>query len=199
MRLLTFLLLTAGAGAVMLGRRGRALQRPDAMVGGSSDDRDDYAPEAARSGLLIRELAELAARRAADPRVAAYAEMLAEDHSEAADRLSLARSGDGPGWAAPAALDAGRREALDDLTTAADQDFDALFLDRVVRLHEADLALHEAYVDEAEDEALAEHAVGMIALHRRHLETGRRLRAELESEGPTAAPAEPTLSQAGGA
>lgn len=199
MRLLTFLLLTAGAGAVMLGRRGRALQRPDAMVGGSSDDRHDYAPEAARSGLLIRELAELAARRAADPRVAAYAEMLAEDHSEAADRLSLARSGDGPGWAAPAALDAGRREALDDLATAADQDFDALFLDRVVRLHEADLALHEACVDEAEDEALAEHAVGMIALHRRHLETGRRLRAELESEGPTAAPAEPTLSQAGGA
>lgn len=198
MRLLTFLLLTAGAGAVMLGRRGREPRAADPReVAAPAEGEPYYAPEAARSGRLIRELCQLAARRAADPRVAAYAEMLIEDHADAADRLALVRSADGAGWAGPADLDAAGREALDDLTTASDQDFDALFLDQVVRLQEGDLALHDAYVDEGGDESLAEHAVSMIALHRRHLDTGRRLRAELE-DGPSAGAEAPTLSQAGG-
>lgn len=194
MRLLTAFLLTAGLGAVLLTRRAPVTApRPPAR----ERREDPYADAAVLDGLLAREAGALAARRATDPRVQALGELLVEDHTEATDRLILTLA-DRPGRWTPPALDPVRRETLDDLETAAAEDFDLLFVLRVASLLEGDLARHEAYVDAGEDEALAEHAVTAIAMLRRQLDTARRLRAELEAGGGGAAAAAPTLSQADG-
>ena len=135
----------AGAG-VAADQAGRDQSTGATRAERSSSDRSDtreFINTMAIAGMAEVQLGKLAAERAQDPDVKAFAQMMVRDHTEANDELKQASPA---GVQLPTQLDEKHRELADRLTKLQGEEFDREYMKAMVEGHEevADQLLRHA-------------------------------------------------------
>lgn len=133
-----------------------------------------FMEQAARSGLFEVEVSRLAAARAADPGVRAFAAMLVEHHTavnQELSRLALARNVKLPGE-----LPKGLREDIDKLGRLSGAAFDAAYIRQVgIQAHQKDVARFEQGSLKARDAELKAWIDNTLPTLRDHLAQALKL------------------------
>ena len=106
---------------------------------------ETFVRDAAVGDLFEIEASQMALARSTTAGVRKAARMILGDHTASSARLArLVSGGQAPG-PLPAALDARRREMLEDLRTAGAQDFDDRYIDQQTMAHHEALLLMQGY------------------------------------------------------
>jgi len=144
----------------------------DKKEGGDSGDKA-FAKKASASGLAEVNLSELAVRFAHDPAVKQFAQHMVTDHSRANQELTqlanqrsilLAKS-----------MDEKHQKMFDKLKDAKGKEFDHLYMDSMVKDHEAAVKLFETQSKNGKDDALKQWAGQKTPILKRHLEMARQV------------------------
>ena len=132
----------------------------------------DYVAAAGSSDLLAIRSAELAAQRASDPRLRAFAQAEIADHGGTSAQLSFA--GRRLNLAPPAVLRPVHQAMLDALSASGD--FDSLYRRQQLDQHQAALKIHSDFAARGESPTLRPVARNAAAVVRRHLDQLRSIR-----------------------
>jgi putative membrane protein len=140
-----------------------------------------FIRNAAIGDLYEIESAKLALDRAQSPRVKEIAQQMIDDHTTSTHQLhSALRMNETRGEsAAPTSMDARRREMLDSLREAADDEFDQAYLEQQVLAHKETVELMTSYRDRGKNAQLRSLAAGTAPVVKRHLRHMETLRGEL--------------------
>jgi putative membrane protein len=125
-----------------------------------------FAKEASISNTFELRAAELAVKRAKDPRVVSFAKDMLSDHRRASGDLVEAAKTDG--IPVSAELDERRKKQLDALLSATDADFDQAYFSTQVIAHEEAVALFDAFGKSGNAGALktfAQKTIGTLRMH----------------------------------
>lgn len=122
----------------------------------------------------------IAAQRAQRPAVKEFAQRLVDEHRILYDRLEqVAQS---KNLALPAAPPDEAERFADRLRDRPIAEFDREYLDRVVRAHEADLALYQAQMEQGRDPDIVAYAAKGVPALQEHLRIARDLAARTGAE-----------------
>ena len=107
----------------------------------SSDDKK-FLTDAAAGGMYEVQVSQMAATKATDPKIKAFGEKLAQDHSKANDELKAFASSHSV--TLPAELPADKKKDVEKLSKASGADFDKQYVKTVgLHDHEKDIAMFE--------------------------------------------------------
>jgi putative membrane protein len=123
--------------------------------------------------------AQIAAMRAQNPMVRAFAEMMIAHHTETTN-LALQQARASGVMAPPPVLGAATRTQIDQLLNAPAAGFDRLYLQQQVNAHRQALALHTAYARSGDNPELRRAAATIAPLVAEHLRIAEALAAELD-------------------
>lgn len=133
-----------------------------------------FLVKAAEGGLYELQAAELAAQRAVDPSVKAFAETLVKDHRAANEKLRDVAAG--LNVPIPSSLPDDKQKEIDELQRTSAQDFDKRFVQTVgIDDHKDDIDLFEKASRQSNDPALRGFALSALPTLRAHLDAARRL------------------------
>ncbi len=135
---------------------------------------DMFVMAAASSSTFEIESSQLALDRAQDEAVRVFAEQMIEDHTAATRELSAVVEQAGLEPPVPE-LAAQHQEMLDQLQEAEGEEFDALYGTLQIQAHEEAIALHQAYAESGDDEALREFAAQTLPTLEEHLSMAQEL------------------------
>jgi putative membrane protein len=145
-----------------------------------------FLNDAAQGGLMEVTAGKLAAKRAEDPAVRVFGQMMVADHTAANEMLkSLADSKQMP---VPDAVSADQRAALGKLEGLNGTDFDKAYADMMVKDHVADVADFEKEVKSAKDPDVKTFAQQTLPTLRHHLMLANQLSSQ-EKKSPSPPPA----------
>lgn len=137
---------------------------------------DMFVMAAASSNAFEIESSQLAVDSAQDEAVRTFAEQMIEDHTAATRELSTVVAQ--AGLQAPELdLAAQHQEMLDQLQDAEGEEFDSLYATLQVQAHEEAIALHEAYAENGDEDALREFAEQTLPILEEHLAMAQELTA----------------------
>lgn len=102
-----------------------------------------FAMKAARGGMAEVQMGQMAADKATDPDVKAFASRMVTDHTKANDELHQLAST--KGWTLPSDVDAKHRTTLNRLQKASGAAFDRAYMNAMVADHNADVAAFRSY------------------------------------------------------
>ena len=133
-----------------------------------------FIAEAAEEGLFEVAVATLAADRAEDSAIKAFAAMLADHHGSVNDRLrSIAQNRSVP---LPASLTPAKQQELDRLSSASGSDFDRQFIQTVgIRDHKNDIALFEKASQTTQDPDVRSFVQSTLLTLKEHLTQAQKL------------------------
>lgn len=142
-----------------------------------ANNTESYVNSASMGDLYEIRSADLALQHGQSEEVKELARMIKVDHTEATEKLRTAVGQAGEtSWIA-GELDQRRKGLLDNLTNAANGDFDKIYLQQQVAAHEEAIALHSGFADNAEAAQLSAHAQAVLPKIRAHLEKAQELLA----------------------
>lgn len=125
----------------------------------------EYVRKAALADAFELEAARIALRRAKAAPVRAYAQLMLEHYEGAADRLQVAAGAvHAP---VPTILTDGQKMQLRTLREAPEQEFDRLYMDNQVAVHQEALAVHRGY--RGDSVVLGQHAERHATLAEQHV------------------------------
>jgi putative membrane protein len=130
-----------------------------------------FVMEAAMGGMAEVQAGQLAAQKAQNPQVRAFAQKMVDDHTKANGelmRLASARS-----ITPPSELDRSHRSALDKLQKASGPDFDKAYMKQQVSDHEKTVSLFEKQAKRGSDPELKAWAAKMLPDLQSHLKMAR--------------------------
>lgn len=134
---------------------------------------EGYVTAAAMSDLYEIEAGRLAQERGSSDQVRELGEMLVADHTASTERLTRAAS-QSDGVAAPTPrLDERHQGLINNLRNAEEADFDRVFLEQQVTMHQQALQLHQQWADNEQYPQLAAAAAEIAPVVERHLEAVR--------------------------
>jgi putative membrane protein len=152
-------------------------RQPDTM--GMSGREEDFIKDVAQATQIEIESSKLAATKASNPEVKAFAEKLVKEHTEAsAELMALVHSknamwsADDPGMKAKKQ----KHESLQKLTGA---EFDKEYLEDMINDHEAAMVLFGKQSQSGKDAAIKAFADKTLPTLRDHLKMARDLRAKI--------------------
>lgn len=152
---------------------GAAVGKASASLGGGSTGA--FVKNAALGDMYEIQAAEVALRRAKDPKVRTLAEEMIADHRKASANLkSEVQSLDdvaGP----PGELDARRKGMIENLEKAPDAEFDASYLEQQSAAHDEATTLFRNYADNGDNPKLKAFAQETLPVLERHFEHVRQL------------------------
>jgi len=122
---------------------------------------------------------EIAAKKAKDPAVKAFAKMMVTDHTAMGKAAEPAVKASGK--PAPVELDERRKGLIDNLNAASAADFDKVYLDQQEAAHDETLTLVKGYADGGDDAGLKTVATGAIPKVQAHLDHVKELKAKKPS------------------
>lgn len=105
----------------------------------------DFVRDVALKNMSEIELSRMALARASSPEVKVFAQMMADDHGAAAEKLKTIVAGQAIEW--PAQLDDKHRKTVEDLTREQGADFDREYLEAMVEAHQNLAAKLESRLD----------------------------------------------------
>lgn len=138
-----------------------------------------FVDAAATLGLAEAEAGKLAAEKATNDKVRAFAVQLEKDHTEANNRLTaLAQN---RGITLPATLEGTSRQSIDELAGLSGAEFDRRFVENFgVQMHEGAIQLFERQTREGQDAEIQAFAQQTLGALRSHLQMARDLAQELQ-------------------
>ena len=134
----------------------------------------DYVNSAALGDLYEIEAAKVAAARSKNPQIVAFAQMMETDHMASSAKL-------GPvaltaGVTPPTTLDTSHQAKLDELNAAAEENFDRVYIDQQVAIHDEALTLHRTYAASGADAGLKAVAAELVPKIEAHAEQAKLLK-----------------------
>ncbi len=144
-------------------RPGPARPRPPATAAATPAD---YVARAASIDLFAIRSSELALTRATNPRVRDFARRIMSDHAGTSGQLSFA--GRRLNLLPSATLRPEHEAMMRELLAAAD--FDRLYVQQQLRVHQQALALHSAFAARGSSPTLKPVAAAAASIERRHLQ-----------------------------
>lgn len=149
-----------------------------------ADDDLTFIQHAAVGGMMEVELGRLAAKRATNADVRAFAQRMVEDHGKANEELTtLAR---GKGVTLPAELHKDARDMQAKLDAAKPEEFDETYMDMMVEDHEKDVKMFEEQAKDAEDADLRAFADRCLPTLRSHRDAAKALDERLDDDSTAA-------------
>lgn len=170
-------LLIASAASLALAAcaTGGDMADPVAAAGDMTpNQRSAYVEMAAASDLYEIRSSQLAAARAQNPEVRAFAQMLIEHHTATTQQLTAAASA--AGTPPSPNLMPMQAEMIAQLQGANGAAFDRVFTRQQVQAHQMALALHSNYASNGDTASLRSTAAAAAPIVRQHLERARTLR-----------------------
>lgn len=138
---------------------------------------ETYVNSASMGDLYEVRAADIALQHGQSDGVKELARMIKADHTQATENLRSSMTADHKtDWLAND-LDARRTGMLDNLTNAANSEFDKVYLEQQVAAHEEAVTLHNSFADKADEAQLSEHARMVLPKIQAHLEKARELLA----------------------
>ena len=142
-----------------------------------ANNTESYVNSASMGDLYEIRSADLALQHGQSDEVKELARMIKADHTEATEKLRTAvGQARETSWIA-GELDQRRKGLLDNLTNAANGDFDKIYLQQQVAAHEEAIALHSGFANNADAAQLSAHAQAVLPKIRAHLEKAQELLA----------------------
>lgn len=138
-----------------------------------------YVPNAAIGDMYEVQAADIALERTKNAQVRALAQTIKTDHTAAGEALKAAAPQAAPDVTVPTQLDQRRQGLIDNLRSAAEADFDKVYVDQQVAAHEEAVTLHRGFSDNTDAPALAEHARTVLPKIEAHLQQARTLQSSL--------------------
>lgn len=163
--------IAAGAAAIVTAPNASAAAQRN-MV--SSRATMVYIVKAGAGDLYEIQSSELAARRARQPAVRRFAEMLAADHTRSTREIMAAARASGL-TPSPPMLDPNQRRMIRELERAPAARFDRIYLQQQIPAHQQALALHRDYARRGDRPALRGVATSIVPVVQGHLTHARRL------------------------
>ena len=114
-------------------------------AGATLESDDDFVRDVAAKNLAEIELSRLALDKVSDPNIKAFAQMMIDEHSAAADSLKNAVSGQSIQW--PNQLDDNHRKTAEELKKKQGADFDHEYMEAMVKGHQDFTAKLESRLD----------------------------------------------------
>lgn len=143
----------------------------------------DFVYVAALSMLFDLEVARLAAERASDPAVRAFAKKLIADREPALEALRAAAAGE----ETPSELDKEDRQIIDSLATEKGAEFDAAFVGLMIDSNEDALELHQEFSQGAKDDKLRAYVASRLEPLGATMKEAEQLEEKLDGAGQGAA------------
>lgn len=173
--------------------RNRTADASEAMVAPADMK---FMQEAAQSGMMEVQVAQVAQQKAQSEEVKSYAAKLAEDHEKANEELkTLAKA---KNVDLPAELNPKHQEKISKLQNIADDRFDREFMKMQVDHHKKDVKSFEKQTEKAMDSNVKEFASKTLPTLQAHLQEAQSLqtstRARKAEPSPTDTPARPDAS-----
>ncbi len=128
----------------------------------------DFAATAASSDMFEIQSSELALEKAQSDEVKEFAQQMIDDHTKASEELKAAAEQDGA--TVPAEMNEQHATQLEELNGAAEDGFDAAYIQAQVAAHEEAVALMTDYAENGEEGALKAHAEKTAPIIQQHLE-----------------------------
>lgn len=136
-----------------------------------------FVTKAAEGGQFEVEIGKLAADKATDPNVKAFAQMLVDDHTAANDRLRQIASGHN--LALPASLPDDMKKEIDQLSKLSGAKFDKQFVKMVgIKDHHHDIAEFEKASRSAQSADVKDFAASTLPTLKKHLDAAEKLPAK---------------------
>ncbi|PWT71851.1 MAG: DUF305 domain-containing protein [Bacteroidetes bacterium] len=136
-------------------------------------DASDFAMNAAVGGMLEVESGKLASRRAVNPRVKEFGQMMVKDHSAANEKLkSLAST---LNIALPDSVSADDRKQITKLALKKGKDFDKAYMNMMVNDHEKDVAEFRKAADNLSDSTIKDFATRTLPTLEMHLDSAKAI------------------------
>jgi putative membrane protein len=139
-----------------------------------------FVAKAAASDIFEIAAARLAATKATDPKVKAFAEMMIRDHTRSTTDLKAAIASSGQTINLPETLPADLQAKYDDLSKLAPADFDKAYMSGQVDAHQAALNLLQGYAEAGDTAAIRAFAAPTVPVVQKHLDEARALRDGLK-------------------
>ena len=146
-----------------------------AMPGATAANGQDYVTMAAASDMYEIESSKLAAEKAENADIKAFAQMLLTDHQKSTADLKTAAAEAQPAIMVTPALNAEQQANMEALRGASGAEFDRLFISQQIPAHEKALALVQGYAASGEVESLKQHAANVAGPIEQHLNRAREL------------------------
>jgi len=140
----------------------------------------DFAMKMADSDIFEIAAAKLAASRAMNSEVKAFAADMIKDHTKSSDDLKAAIGASGQAINLPTAVSADKQSKLDDLAEKKGADFDKAYMENQVDAHQAALDLLKRYAQDGDVEPLKAFATNTGAVVQQHYDHAKALRDSLK-------------------
>jgi len=150
--------------------------QPDRSTRGSMADNDTakFFEDAASANKLEIESSRIAAQKATDPQLKAFAAQMVTDHTKAGQELQALAAK--KGVTLPAAMTDSHQKKLDSLNQEQPgEDFDKEFRDLMVDSHEEAVSLFEDTADDAKDPEVKSFAAQMLPTLQHHEQEAKAL------------------------
>lgn len=184
-------LLAAGCNRDRQARAARTLPAPESATPDFPAPATDVAflQAAAMGGLAEVELGTLAMHRAESEEVRRLARMMVDDHTAINSRVAeIARARN---VVLPSQPSTPSQMVSQQLQQLEGNEFDRLYLRKMVEDHERAIVMYESRANLAEDPRVRDHASGTLPMLRNHLELARGLVVQVGS--PTIPGTDPTI------
>jgi len=132
-----------------------------------------FLKEAAGGGVAEVELGKLAAGKASNPEVKAFAQHMVDDHGKANDKLKAAVAPQG--ITLPSEMPSEAKKSYEKLSKLSGPEFDCAYVQDMLKDHRKDVKLFEDQAKNGKDPTLKQFAQATLPTLKEHLETVERL------------------------
>ena len=141
------------------------------------EDVREFANEAASSSMMEVELANIAQEKAQSQQVKDLAQMIANDHKQANQKLqNIAQQ---VNLNLPQNLKEDHQEKVQDLQEKSGKEFDQKYVEMMVDLHEKDIEKFEDMRDNIQNQELKNWVESTLPVLRMHLEEAKQLKEQI--------------------
>ena len=148
--------------------------------GGTSQQDEKFAMNAAVGGMMEVEAGQLAAQKAVNADVKSFGQRMVQDHGKANTQLLQIASQ--KGMTLPKELPADMKQHKDMLTKASGAEFDRQYMAHMVKDHEKTVKDFEMQAKNGNDAALRAFAEQNLPIIREHLEMARTLATKVGAD-----------------
>jgi len=132
-----------------------------------------FIRDATIGNLFETAASRLALDRSSHEQFRSFAQRIIDDHTKSADELKAAVQR--AGLRAPDEMDNEHKEMLDELQSASGVQFDQLYRNQQIKVHDNAVRSFESYADKGQNQELKQFASNMLPNLRKHLQLARDL------------------------
>jgi putative membrane protein len=156
---------------------------PGATTAASVNSSEDYVTKAAQGDLFEVQAGQLAGKQAQQEDVRKFADMMIKDHTKSSADIKAALQSGKIKVTPPSELDKEHQAKLEQLKTAASNQFDQAYMRQQVEAHQQALALHRTYSQKGDNPDLQATAQKISSVVEQHLKAAQDIHKSLPT-GP---------------